>query len=1659
MVAPLLQQSSPLDNATGVSPTTNIGLIFNENVRAASGFIRIYKSDGTLFHSIAITDTSQITFVGGNRVAINPSVNLLSGTGYYILVDAGAIEDLDGEDYAGIASPTALNFTTSGSPPAGDTTAPLLNTTTPADNATNVAVGSNLVLTFNEAVKAGSGNIEIHRVSDGTIAKTIAITDASQVTFSGSDLTINPTTNLAAGTAYYVTFASGVVRDLANNNFAGLSSSTAFNFTTAAADITAPLLVDTTPDPNQVEVNIGADIVLTFSEAVKAGSGTIYIYDAVTGADTRSILVTDTSQVTFSGNVMTINPTNDLALGRGYYVIMASGVVRDLANNNFAGINYWWELPFKTTDTVPPVLLETSPLDNATGVDAGADLVLTFDESVEAGTGNIEIRRTSDNSIALSIAVTDTSQVDFAVHQMTINPSTDLEQGASYYVTFGSGLVLDVRGNAFAGISSPTTFNFTVAADVTEPLLMSTSPLDDATDVNIGANVVLTFSEAVKAGSGNIEIRKVSDGSLVKSIAVTDASQVSFSGSQVTIDPTTNLADNVDYYVTMGSGVVRDLANNAFAGISSPTDLNFRTAPHLVLGTPNPDTLYGEDNRNDTLNGLGAVDTLSGGSGDDTYVIGNYEGGPTSFFLYSEDGEYAASELLVEEDMFFNLFDFNGTGGVDMLQVIYYGDANWSFWFSTTLLGTDLAPGTYNNSEFANYASGAHAAFHVDSFYNGYSYSTGSFTIVDLVIDDTNPANPSLVSLSVTYEIDSSNGGPTIFGRLNYNYAAAGPLTFDTIIEDAGEGVDTVVSNVSFTLPANVENLTLAPYVSINGTGNSLDNVITASAGNNVLDGAAGADTMGGGSGDDTYVVDNAGDNIIENEYGDTDTVLSSVTHTLDPYVENLTLTGSGNINGFGNELDNALAGNLGTNVLGGGAGNDTYTLNSLADSVSEGVDAGNDTVLTSFSDTLDANVENLTLTGTGNISATGNGLNNVLTGTYQSQPGNGQNVLTGGEGNDTLKGLTGLDTLIGGLGDDTYVIDSYAGGVTSILLDIEPPTFGPDHYILSYLPAPHEWEIGFADATEDGLIDIITFYYLGDDLQFNLLIFSTNEIGQNLTSGVTYTDARDDWTPGHPGLDAGINGSAFTTSDGSFTVNQIAFDYSDPENPVLQSVSITFTLDPVSEEGAIFGTVNYNYTPAGPAALDTIIEDAGGGIDTVMSVVTYTLAPNLENLTLTGGKINGTGNAAANVLTGSYADNILDGLAGADTMIGGYGADTYIVDDINDQAIEEQVFYGEIDTVLSSATFTITGYVENLTLTGSANISGTGNAGNNVIIGNSGNNILSGGLGSDLVYAGGGSDTFNIIVDPGIRDYISGFGAGAGVDDVVVLDGFALNSFDAVLAAMSQDGSDTILALGNGQTLKFYNTAKSAFAANDFTLINVQGPPPPSGPPPFTLPVSGAYTNTINGTRRVDTLNGNDGNNQLDGKQSPDNLIGFDGDDTYVVDVTGDNVLEASNRGIDTVISSASTYVLANNVENLTVTGSGSHTVTGNGLNNLIIASNRADTIDGVAGNDIIRAGTGACILTGGTGNDMFDFDVMGSLKTITDFHEGEDLVDLRTLLAWYGGSNPVGDGVLAVTATAGGINIAVKASAGGSLQNLVKLTGISVGDVDVAGDILWDA
>jgi Ca2+-binding RTX toxin-like protein len=222
--------------------------------------------------------------------------------------------------------------------------------------------------------------------------------------------------------------------------------------------------------------------------------------------------------------------------------------------------------------------------------------------------------------------------------------------------------------------------------------------------------------------------------------------------------------------------------------------------------------------------------------------------------------------------------------------------------------------------------------------------------------------------------------------------------------------------------------------------GTAWDEYLLGYAGNDTLDGKAGADIMVGGDGNDTYLVDNSRDTVQEKSGDGTDLVKASVSYTLAVNVENLTLTGSKDIGGTGNSLANTIAGNSGDNILkglggndnltdstgndtldggsgadtmAGGKGNDTYVVDNIHDTVQEKSGEGTDLVRSSIYYRLGANVEKLTLIGSGSIDGTGNSLANMITGNSRD------NVLNGGGGNDTLSSGGGNDVLIGGSGRD----------------------------------------------------------------------------------------------------------------------------------------------------------------------------------------------------------------------------------------------------------------------------------------------------------------------------------------------------------------------------------------------------------------------------------------------------------------------------------------------------------------------------------------------------------------------------------------------------------------------------------------------------------------
>ena len=240
------------------------------------------------------------------------------------------------------------------------------------------------------------------------------------------------------------------------------------------------------------------------------------------------------------------------------------------------------------------------------------------------------------------------------------------------------------------------------------------------------------------------------------------------------------------------------------------------------------------------------------------------------------------------------------------------------------------------------------------------------------------------------------------------------------------------------------------------------------------------------------------------------------------------------------------------------------------------------------------------------------------------------------------------------------------------------------------------------------------------------------------------------------------------------------------------------------------------------------VTENANQGTDTVQYSsgtipISYTLAANLENLTFTGtGNAGGFGNELNNVITGNSGNNSLSGLGGNDTLDGGTGSDylsggagndTYIVDNVSD-SIQEDANAGT-DTIQSSITWSIATLtnIENLTLTGTTAINGTGNAGNNVVIGNTGNNTITGGTGKDTLTGGLGIDRFDYrnLADSVLSsfDVITDFNATANNDLFLV---------STARSVFSNVGSVATLDT-TGIAAKLTNTAFVANSAAQFTF------------------------------------------------------------------------------------------------------------------------------------------------------------------------------------------------------------------------------------------------
>ncbi|MCK6436132.1 SwmB domain-containing protein [Rivihabitans pingtungensis] len=662
-----------------------------------------------------------------------------------------------------------------------------------------------------------------------------------------------------------------------------------------------------------------------------------------------------------------------------------------LADLSFAKLSQF--NPLQQAEFNPPVLLQASVDDHILTLSYADASPLSL-AGPDSSTFNVLVNGVTNAVSAVAI--------DSLARTVKLTLGTPVLAGQNVTVAYtdpsaadDANAIQDSLGNDAASFAAVTVSNLTVPADTTAPVLSSANvngamltlgytelnaldtahgPALTAFTVKVnGAIVALTGSPVVNASAKTVTLtlanavtpdKTVSvsytdpsssnDVNAVQDITGNDASSISnFAVSNQTTSGVYTLGVTQANYTASGSynlDIIGNALNNSIAGNSGANLIDGGNGNDVLNGGNGNDTLLGGTGKDTLTGGLG-VDSLAGGADNDIYYVDN-------------------SDDVISEEV---------TGGVD---IVY---ASASYVLSANVEGLNLQ-GSANLSGTGN------------ALANTMNGNTGDNMLTGLDGNDV---------------LDGKQGADTLVGGQGsdtYYLDNAG----DQIIELAGEGVDVVFTSVSYTMADNVENMR-ATAIGLTLVGNALNNLIYGSTGQDALiDGGAGNDiiySQGNDMGATEVVQGGAGNDTI--------------------YVNGFTASGNYGSYVYGDDGNDTLDASVGDVQSGlyGGTGNDTYIINNLNNAVIEDSNAGIDTVKSSVTfslqygeflvpnygslSTVSDDVENLTLTGTGNINGLGNALANYILGNT------GSNLLQGRDGNDQLIGQGGDDTLEGGAGND----------------------------------------------------------------------------------------------------------------------------------------------------------------------------------------------------------------------------------------------------------------------------------------------------------------------------------------------------------------------------------------------------------------------------------------------------------------------------------------------------------------------------------------------------------------------------------------------------------------------------------------------------------------
>ena len=324
---------------------------------------------------------------------------------------------------------------------------------------------------------------------------------------------------------------------------------------------------------DQQDLPLNADLVFTFDKPIQAGSGLIVISHGASFSE--SISVNDTSQVTISGNTITVNPSADLPYLDTFSVSFDGGLVQGLDGTPSSSyqLSNLRVVP-DPNDHTPPTLLSVMPADNASDVSTRPVFRLQFSELVGVDpNGHIKFYN-SDGTYAFDAYIVPIFYPGGFDNTIIFQPLEVLDPGKEYYVTIDTGTITDRMGNAFAGITSPTALSFSILPDY--PALQPGEPVNGQNGIPVRPIIDILFKKTIHAGTGNINIYRA-DGTLFESISLSDATQVTVNDRYLELRPNLKLSPATSYYILLDAGAVVDDSGLGSLTVTSHTDITFST--------------------------------------------------------------------------------------------------------------------------------------------------------------------------------------------------------------------------------------------------------------------------------------------------------------------------------------------------------------------------------------------------------------------------------------------------------------------------------------------------------------------------------------------------------------------------------------------------------------------------------------------------------------------------------------------------------------------------------------------------------------------------------------------------------------------------------------------------------------------------------------------------------------------------------------------------------------------------------------------------------------------------------------------------------------------------------------------------------------------------